>query len=145
MSLRYNKKTRLSVIIALLILAGVALWWVWGKKTQMAIVGAMIALLLGALGMEVSNKDYDVDSLLRGEGLKNSEMVRDEKGNLLGQTVGQLCGDEAKDVYNCSDFKTQEEAQAKMDECKSAGKDINRLDGDKDGIACESLPHAKKK
>jgi len=42
-----------------------------------------------------------------------------------------------KKDYNCADFKTQREAQ-KMFEKDS--KDIYRLDGDKDGVACESLP-----
>jgi hypothetical protein len=40
-------------------------------------------------------------------------------------------------TYNCSDFSTQEEAQ---DEYDSDTSDPNYLDGDNDGIACESLP-----
>ena len=44
-------------------------------------------------------------------------------------------------IYNCSDFSTQAEAQACYEYCKSSGRgDIHRLDGDNDGIACESLP-----
>lgn len=42
----------------------------------------------------------------------------------------------ARDL-NCSDFSTQQEAQAAYDKDKS---DPNHLDRDKDGIACESLP-----
>jgi len=38
---------------------------------------------------------------------------------------------------NCSDFSTQEEAQ---DEYESEYGDPNYLDGDDDGVACESLP-----
>ena len=42
--------------------------------------------------------------------------------------------------YNCADFNTQAEAQAVMFYCKSQGKgDIHYLDGDKNGVACESL------
>ena len=41
-------------------------------------------------------------------------------------------------VLNCSDFRYQEDAQAVLDADPS---DPNRLDGDNDGIACESLPH----
>jgi len=42
---------------------------------------------------------------------------------------------------NCSDFATHAEAQACYDYCKSQGYgDVFRLDGDNDGIACESLP-----
>jgi len=45
------------------------------------------------------------------------------------------------DKYNCSDFSTHAEAQACYTYCLSAtGRDVHRLDGDKDGSACESLP-----
>lgn len=45
-------------------------------------------------------------------------------------------------LYNCSDFATQPEAQACHDYCEAQGVgDIHRLDGnDDDGLACESLP-----
>jgi micrococcal nuclease len=45
-------------------------------------------------------------------------------------------------IYNCSDFSTQAEAQACYEYCKSLGRgDIHDLDGrDNDGIVCESLP-----
>jgi micrococcal nuclease len=39
--------------------------------------------------------------------------------------------------YDCSDFETQERAQRVLDEEPS---DPHRLDGDDDGVACESLP-----
>lgn len=45
------------------------------------------------------------------------------------------------DVYNCSDFDTQAEAQACHDYCwAQVGYDVHRLDADGDGEACESLP-----
>lgn len=40
--------------------------------------------------------------------------------------------------YNCSDFKTQADAQRILD--STPGKDPYKLDGDGDRIACESLP-----
>jgi hypothetical protein len=44
-------------------------------------------------------------------------------------------------LYNCSDFGTQAEAQACFDHCwDQVGTDIHRLDSDGDGKACESLP-----
>jgi hypothetical protein len=43
----------------------------------------------------------------------------------------------AQDVLNCSDFDTQEEAQAELNRDPS---DPNNLDDDNDGIACEDLP-----
>jgi hypothetical protein len=50
-----------------------------------------------------------------------------------------VCGHRAfaANIYNCSDFSTQEEAQAVYDEDTS---DPNYLDGDDDGVACEDLP-----
>jgi hypothetical protein len=39
---------------------------------------------------------------------------------------------------NCSDFTYQEDAQAVLDQDKS---DPNGLDGNNNGVACESLPH----
>ncbi len=46
-----------------------------------------------------------------------------------------------RDLYNCSDFSTQAEAQACFDFCMDqVGRDVHRLDQDGNGIACESLP-----
>lgn len=42
--------------------------------------------------------------------------------------------------YNCTDFKTHAEAQAVFDQCGGADNDIHKLDNNKDGEACESLP-----
>ena len=45
--------------------------------------------------------------------------------------------------YNCSDFKTQTEAQAIYECCMlKIGTDIHRLDSDKDGLVCEGLPES---
>ena len=110
------------------------------RKFAKGILGVVIVLLLGALGLEVTNNDFDLGALLSGQSLSEAKMERDESGNLTGNTLGSVCGDEAKDEYNCDDFATQEEAQAKMDQCIADGRDVNRLDGDKDGVACEALP-----
>lgn len=49
----------------------------------------------------------------------------------------------AGDVMNCSDFPNQSAAQACYNYCVSQGRgDIHGLDGDGDGIACESLRSA---
>lgn len=42
--------------------------------------------------------------------------------------------------YNCSDFKTHAEAQAVFEQCGGADNDVHKLDNNKDGEACESLP-----
>lgn len=44
----------------------------------------------------------------------------------------------AAEDLDCGNFATQEQAQAVLDSDRS---DPNGLDGDNDGIACESLPH----
>ena len=44
------------------------------------------------------------------------------------------------DAYNCGDFSTHAEAQTVYESCGGSSHDIHRLDGDKDGEACESLP-----
>jgi micrococcal nuclease len=46
----------------------------------------------------------------------------------------------AKNVYNCSGFKTQAEAQYVFEICGGNKNDIHKLDRDGDGKACESLP-----
>lgn len=43
--------------------------------------------------------------------------------------------------YNCSDFKAQAQAQSCYDHCMQVvGRDVHKLDRDKDGRVCESLP-----
>lgn len=42
--------------------------------------------------------------------------------------------------YNCPHFKTQAEAQAVFEQCGGSDNDVHKLDNDKDGQVCESLP-----
>ncbi|MBP9710755.1 MAG: thermonuclease family protein [Candidatus Pacebacteria bacterium] len=42
--------------------------------------------------------------------------------------------------YNCTDFETHAEAQAVFEQCGGSSNDIHKLDSNKDGEACESLP-----
>jgi hypothetical protein len=44
------------------------------------------------------------------------------------------------DIKNCSDFATQAEAQAWFDDYYPYCGDVANLDGNNDGVACESLP-----
>lgn len=51
----------------------------------------------------------------------------------------------SRNIYNCSSFKTQSEAQSVFDFCGlpgqgGSGNDVHKLDNDKDGVVCESLP-----
>ncbi len=71
-----------------------------------------------------------------------------EAGNLLFDKFGNITTDEAvgkrSDEYNCADFSTKSEAQTFFEKVGGTDNDVNRLDGDKDGGACESLPQGSK-
>jgi len=43
-------------------------------------------------------------------------------------------------IYNCADFNTKSEAQSVFEACGGVSNDVHGLDGDNDGLACESLP-----
>jgi hypothetical protein len=120
----------------------------------------VIVILLGALGFEVSNNDFDLGSILSGKSISDSKVMRDEKGNLLQDEAGNLItrylrdkagnvvpegtpGAKYTDEYNCDDFASQPEAQTFFTKAGGVSKDTNRLDGDKDSEACESLPKNK--
>lgn len=46
----------------------------------------------------------------------------------------------SSNLYNCSDFSSQGEAQQAYESCLTeTGKDIHDLDRDHDGVACETL------
>ena len=56
------------------------------------------------------------------------------------QSQDGLSYDCSGNIYNCSDFSTHLEAQNVYEYCGGVSNDIHRLDRDKDGKACESLP-----
>lgn len=137
---RKSKSTRLWVIGGLILIV-LVLWYFAKAMWVKILLGSLLALLVGAGAMEVNNKDYDVGNLIKTGSFKASEIKRDEKGNLLSTSIDEFCN--AKEIdYNCSDFKTQPEAQHVYDRCSEKGKnmDVYRLDGDKDGKVCEGLP-----
>ncbi len=104
----------------------------------------VIVVLLGALGFELSNNDFDLGKLIDTGSFQESKIERDEKGNLLFDKEGNVVTDRAlgktKNEYNCDDFNTQPEAQNFFDKTGGIESDVNRLDGNKDGIPCQSLP-----
>lgn len=65
--------------------------------------------------------------------------VNSNKEN-VGPSLPGKKWDCSANIYNCSDFKSQSEAQAVFEACGGLTNDIHRLDNDKDGKACESLP-----
>jgi micrococcal nuclease len=45
-----------------------------------------------------------------------------------------------ENTYNCTDFQTHAEAQNVFESCGGIGNDVHGLDGNDDGVACETLP-----
>ena len=133
-----SKKGRLWIIGGLLALAVAAFLFVKGT-TAKVVLGATIAILLAAFGMEATNHDYDVKKVIETGSLSAAKIERDPAGNIMN--VDAFCSAQKMD-YNCSDFKTQSEAQGVYDRCKTLGKnmDVFGLDGNKNGVVCESLP-----
>lgn len=139
--LRSSRKARLTVIIVLMVI--IAVLFIFWKKARIALAIAFIALS-AALGLEVSQKDWDLGKLWETGSFKESELSRDEKGNILfdvfgNETTDTTVGKKADD-YNCDDFSNQPEAQNFFEKVGGVGNDLNRLDGDKDSVACEALP-----
>jgi hypothetical protein len=129
---RQNKKSRLIIIIGLLIIVGVIAFFF--EKTRIWMLGIGAVLLL-ALGLEATSTDVDLGKLVETGSLSESMIERDENGKAL---YGATC---EENVYNCSNFKTQPEAQEVYDTCTTAeNRDRHGLDRDGDGVACQSLP-----
>ncbi len=141
---RGSHNVRMIVILVLLIIVAV-LFFVW-KQARVALVVAFIALL-AALGLEGSKTDFDLQKLWETKSFQESKVGRDTAGNILYDKLGNITTDSTigkkKDEYNCDDFATQSEAQAFYEKLGGVKGDINRLDGNKDGEACESLPKGK--
>jgi hypothetical protein len=104
------------------------------KKVLKPVLVVLLAILAGAFGLEASNNDWDLGKLLSGSSPAEARVMRDKEGNVVTE------GGKYTDEYNCDDFSTQPEAQAFFEKAGGVSKDTNRLDGDSDGIACESLP-----
>ncbi len=129
---RQNKKSRLAIIIGLLLL--VVIIGFFFEKTRLFMIGIGVVLLV-ALGLEASNTDVDLGRLVETGSLSESMIKRDENGKAL---YGATC---EENVYNCSNFKTQPEAQEVYDTCTSAeNRDRHGLDKDGNSLACQSLP-----
>ncbi len=107
------------------------------KKKIKPILIALLALLLGAFGLESFNLDWDLGELLSGSSFEEARVRRDKNGNVV------TSGGKFTDEYNCDDFDTQEEAQTFFINAGGPSEDVNQLDGDNDGVACESLPKEK--
>jgi len=133
---RRSKNTRLVILLALFVITAI-LFYFW-EKGRIFLFGILAVLGL-ATALEVSDTDLDLGKLIETGSVKESVISRDEDGNLQ---IGAICDDPDYD-YNCADFETQGEAQAVMDQCGSEGRDVHGLDGNGDGVACQSLPKTK--
>lgn len=153
---RRNKKTRLYIIGGLLVIVAILAFIFEGLRLWLLGIGAV---LLIALGLEVANTDIDLGSVMETGSVSDSVVERDAEGNLettadgglLTRVMRDIEGNEVAegtpgakyaDEYNCDDFTTQEEAQTFFDNMGGIDFDVNRLDGNKDGVACQALPSA---
>ncbi len=143
--LRGNRKFRLIFIGVLLVIIGVLFYFF--EKLRIVLAIAFIALL-AAFGLEASQNDWDLGKLWETKSFQESKVTRDEKGNIMFDKLGNITTDSSKgkqaDDYNCNDFANKPEAQSFFTKVGGTGNDLNRLDGDKDGEACESLPKTSK-
>ena len=128
--IRRSKNFRLILIVILLAIVA-ALYFLWGKFR--AVLIGLFIVLLTALGLEVSSNDWDLGKLLQTGSFSESKVEKNSQGNWM---IGDRCD---ANNFNCDDFEYQEDAQYIFEECDGHG-DINRLDGDNDGMVCEHLP-----
>ena len=127
------------------------------KKIIKPILIGLLAILAGAFGLEATNSDWDLGKIVKGSSPSDAKILRDQKGNIRRDASGQIitrvmrdkngnvvpegtAGAKYTDEYNCADFSAQGDAQRFFDKAGGVGHDTNRLDGDKDGVACEDLP-----
>jgi hypothetical protein len=153
-SWRTSKKARLSIIGGLLVVVALLAFFFEGLRWWMLGIGIV---LLGAFGLEATETDIDMGTLMETGSVSESQIERDAEGNLatseeggfLTRVLRDIEGNEVAegttgakyaDEYNCEDFETQPKAQRFFDNAGGLDNDVNRLDGNKDGVACQSLP-----
>ena len=132
------------------------------KKIIKPILIGLLAILAGAFGLEATNNDWDLGKIVKGSSPSDAKILRDQNGNIRRDANGQIitrvtrdkngnvvpegtAGAKYTDEYNCADFSAQGDAQRFFDKAGGVGHDTNRLDGDKDGVACEDLPKGAKR
>ncbi len=136
-------------IIGVLMLIVILLLIFWKKGT----IALTVILVLLAIAMWLEWFDYDADLQKLWETGSYSESrvetIKDSDGNSIRLITGN-CNRKEFDL-NCSDFKSQSDAQAKYNECadeiakNNPGIDVKKLDiygldGNNNGIVCEALP-----
>lgn len=137
-SWRNSKRVRLGILVALIVIAGLIAFFF--EKARIWMFG-LIALLMVGFGMEATNTDYDLGKMMETKSISQSKVLRDKSGNVVPAGTANA---KYTDEYNCDDFSTQPEAQRFFQNAGGVQGDTNRLDGNKDGDACESLPKGTK-
>ncbi len=86
---------------------------------------------------------YDPDTTLCPQIENAEEIARENSLGIWADIETTPSGFEyicSYNAYNCADFTTHAQAQAVYEACGGLSNDVHRLDGDDDGLACESLP-----
>lgn len=138
----------MGAIIALMLI--VVACMLFFKKGLVAFT-VILVLLAIALGLDGFDYDADLGKLWETGSYSESrvETVKDADGNSVRVITG-VCNSGDFDL-NCDNFATQDEAQAKYQECAdevavnnpwidTSKLDIYGLDGNNNGIVCEALP-----
>ena len=128
-ALRRSKKTRLILMVVLLLILGVMYFTM--EKFRIWIIGLAVVVLVG-LGFELSGTDYDLGKVIETGSFSESKVEQTENGTWL---IGEC---KKKANFNCDNFEYQDEAQDLFNACGGVENDIHGLDRDKDGIVCES-------
>lgn len=148
---RNTKSTRLWFLV-LLVVVVIALYMLGVIKKGFAI--GLGILLLAAIGIQTFDYDLDLGTLWETGSIKESRVQHTQDGVVLKGDCVKPAGKSAEFDLNCSNFKTQAEAQQKYDYCaeqiaennsnldkaKIMSLDVYGLDGNKNGIVCEALP-----
>lgn len=151
---RKSKKVRLYVLGGLLVLVAILAFLFESMRLWLIGIGVVI---LAAIGLEATSTDIDLGTLVETGSVTDSMIERDADGNLLETEEGGFMtsiwrdingnevaegtpGAKGEDEYNCDDFATQPEAQRFYEALGGVDNDPNGLDGNKDGVACQSLP-----
>ena len=92
---------------------------------------------------------YEPDTSLCEEIQKAQDYAKENKLGIWSESKKEEDSKETKkeikdyicdsNAYNCADFTTQKQAQEVFLYCGGNKNDIHYLDGDSDGVACESL------
>lgn len=153
-SWRQSKKARLYIIGGLLVIVALLAFFFEGLRLWMLGIG--VALLV-AIGLEVANTDIDLGTMIEERSVSDAVIERDAEGDLKTSAEGGFmtrvlrnkegdvvaegtAGAKYTDEYNCDDFKTRPEAQKFFEKIGGVENDVNNLDGNNDGVACQALP-----